>query len=135
MEEISMRVDNWHSKLLAYIDRQERKPFAYGSNDCLLMISGAVEAVTGIDHAAPFRGRYKSMQEGRALIGKPVLAFIRAVFAEVHVSLAVDGDIAARKEMGQWSFGVLIGAHFYVQTETGLGILPRAAAEKAFKVD
>jgi hypothetical protein len=131
-----MRVENWHSKLLAYIDQQERKPFAYGVNDCLLMTAGAVEALTGVDHADAFRGKYQSMQEGRALIGKPVLKFVRSKFSEyAHPSEAHDGDIAARKIGREWTFGVLIGPHFYVQTETGLGILPRGDAQKAFKVD
>lgn len=130
-----MRVERWHSKLLAYIDRQEREPFAYGVNDCLLMTAGAIEAVTGVDHAAPFRGKYQTMQEGRALIGKPVLKFVRSKFSEIHISQAHDGDIAAKKIGREWTFGVLIGPHFYVQTETGLGILSRDDADKAFKVD
>jgi hypothetical protein len=130
-----MRVENWHSKLLAYIDQQERTPFAYGVNDCLLITAGAVEVVTGVDHAASFRGKYRSMKEGRALIGKPVLTFVRAKFPEIHVSQAHDGDIAARRVGREWTFGVLIGAHFYVQVENGLGILPRSDAEKAFRVD
>jgi hypothetical protein len=131
-----MRVDNWHSKLLAYIDQQERIPFAYGVNDCLLMVAGAVEAVTGVDHAAPFRCRYTTLAEGRALIGKSLLSFVKSKLKE-HASLsdADDGDVAALKEDGQWAFGVLIGPHLYVQTETGLGILRRSDALKAFKVD
>jgi hypothetical protein len=130
-----MRVEHWHSKLLAYIDLQEREPFAYGINDCLLMTAGAVEVVTGVDHAAPFRGKYQTMQEGRGLIGRPVLKFMREKFPEIHVSQAHDGDIAAKKIRREWTFGVLIGPHFYVQTETGLGILPRDDADKAFRVD
>jgi hypothetical protein len=131
-----MRVENWHSKLLAYIDQQERKPFAYGVNDCLLMTAGAVEALTGVDHAHAFRGKYQSMQEGRALIGKSVLKFVRSKFPECdHPTQADDGDIAAMRVGREWTFGVLIGPHFYVQTETGLGILPRHEAQKAFKVD
>lgn len=130
-----MRVENWRSKLLAYIDQHERKPFAYGSNDCLLMVAGAIEAVTGVDHAEPFRGRYTTLKEGRALIGKPLLAFVKSKLTEVHISQAYDGDLGAKKDKGEWAFGVIIGAHFYVQTETGLGILRRGDAQKAFKVE
>lgn len=130
-----MRVENWHSNLLAYIDQQERKPFAYGTNDCLLMVAGAIEVVTGVNHAEPYRGRYATLSEARALLGRSLLSFVKSKLPEIHISQAGDGDIAAMKVKSDWSFGVLIGAHFYVQTETGLGILPRSDAEKAFKVD
>jgi hypothetical protein len=131
-----MRVENWHSKLLAYIDQQERKPFAYGVNDCLLMTAGAVEAITGIDHAADYRGRYSSLAEARKLIGKSPIKFVASLCEEwEHPSQAGDGDVAAMRQGREWTFGVFDGPHFYVQTETGLGILPRSAAHKAFKVD
>jgi hypothetical protein len=131
-----MRVENWHSKLLAYIDQQERIPFAYGVNDCLLMTAGAVEVVTGVDHAASYRGRYSSLAQARKLIGQSPIKFVASLCeAWEHPSQAGDGDVAAMRKGREWTFGILIGPHFYVQTETGLGILPRAAAQKAFKVD
>lgn len=131
-----MRVENWHSKLLAYMDQQERKPFAYGVNDCLLMTAGAVAVVTGVDHAAPYRGRYSNMTEARALIGQSPIKFVASLCGEYdHPSQAGDGDVAAIRQGGQWTFGILVGPYFFTQTETGLGILPRGTAQKAFRVD
>jgi hypothetical protein len=47
---------------------------------------------------------------------------------------AVDGDIGALKQGKEWGFGVFVGPYLYVMTETGIGILPRRDAVKAFKV-
>jgi hypothetical protein len=130
-----MRVDHWRSKLLAFLDSQEREPFAYGVNDCLLMTAGAVAAVTGVDHAAPYRGRYTTLRGGKRVIGMTPLDLVASILPEILPVEAGDGDIAAKRESAEWSFGVIVGAHFYVRTETGLGILPRGDAEKAFRVE
>lgn len=128
------RKDNWRSALIAYVDQQADRPFAYGVNDCLLVTAGAVEAMTGVDHAADYRGRYTSLSGGKKLVGKSPLRVVADLFPEIRPSMAGDGDIAACRQGKDWAFGVLIGAHFYVQTQAGLGILPRSAACKAFKV-
>lgn len=116
-----------------YIDEVARAPFAYGVNDCLLMVAGGVERLTGVDHAAEFRGRYDSLAAGKRLIGKPVLEFIgERLLPKVPVR-ADDGDVAAFRQKGEWVFGLFIGAHVYVQTPKGLGILPRRVATRAFE--
>lgn len=125
----------WRSSLIAYLDRQERRAFAYGENDCLLMTSGAVATMTGIDHAAAYRGRYRTLAGGRRVIGMTPLEKVASLFVEIHPVEALDGDIAAMPVGRDWTFGVLVGAHFYVLAETGLAILPRGGARKAFRVE
>lgn len=53
-----MRCADWEARLAAYID--SAPAFAWGRNDCGLFAAGAVEAMTGVDHGAPFRGRYRT---------------------------------------------------------------------------
>lgn len=120
--------------LSAYVDAHAGKPFAYGVNDCLLMVAGAVELLTGVDHARAYRGRYSSLAEGKRLIGKTPLQFVRGVLPAIHPSRAGDGDIGAVRSGRDIGFGIFIGAHLYVQTGEGMGILPRSVAIKAFKV-
>lgn len=117
-----------------YIDRVKRAPFAYGINDCLLVVAGAVELLTGVDHAEPFRGKYDSLAGGKRLIGMSLLKFVRARLEEIKPVRATDGDVGAVRQGREWGFGVFIGPHLYVQTAEGIGILPRSAAAKAFRV-
>ena len=117
-----------------YVDRVASRPFQWGVNDCLIMVAGAVELLTGVDHAEGFRGKYKSLAEGKKLIGTTLLRFVGERLEAIHPVRAVDGDVGALKQGKEWGFGVFIGPHLYVMTETGIGILPRSDATKAFRV-
>lgn len=126
--------NNRRAILSAYIDQKSSEPFAYGTNDCLMVAAGAVEALTGVDHAAEYRGRYTSLAAGRRLIGKTLLEFVGERFPSIHPAQAVDGDIAVIRQGHDWVFGIVIGAHVYAQTEAGMGILPRSQAARAFRI-
>lgn len=126
---------NWRGELIRYLDEQDSKVFEYGRHDCLLMTAGAVEVVTGVDHAKPYRGRYTSLAAARKLIGKSPLHFVRGILPEIHPSEALDGDVLAIRQGKDWVFGVLFGAFVYVVRQDGLGLIPRTEAEKAFRVE
>ncbi|MBL0374040.1 hypothetical protein JJB09_18625 [Rhizobium sp. KVB221] len=129
------RRDDWHPRLLDYVHAQERTPFNWGQSDCLLFVAGAIEAMTGEDVAAPYRGKYSSFEEARALLGKSTLSFVRSQLRErEHQTRAMGGDIGAKKEGGDWTYGVFVGPYLYVKTADGVGILPRSEAQKAFEV-
>lgn len=117
-----------------YIDRVAARPFQWGVNDCLIMVAGAVELMTGVDHAEGYRGKYSSLKEGKKLIGKSLLRFVGSKLEAIEPVRAVDGDIGALKQDKEWGFGLFIGPYLYVMTETGIGILPRSHAQKAFRV-
>lgn len=117
-----------------YIDRVTGQPFQWGVNDCLIMVAGAVELLTGIDYAEGFRGRYSSLAEGKKLIGVSLLRFVADRLESIEPVRAVDGDVMAVKQGKEWAFGVVVGAFIYTMTEKGIGILPRGDASKAFKV-
>lgn len=118
-----------------YVGRTERLPFEWGVNDSVTWVAGAVALLTDIDHAADYRGRYTSCASGRRLLGKSLLAFIGERFERLeHPVRAVDGDIGAIRQGRELVFGVFIGPHLYFQTKAGVGIHPRSAAVKAFRV-
>jgi hypothetical protein len=125
---------NRKAVLSDYIDCLAARPFQWGVNDCLIMVAGAVELLTGVDHAEGYRGRYSSLAEGKKLIGTTPLRFVGSRLEPIEPVRATDGDIGALKQGREWGFGVFIGAHLYVMTETGIGILPRRDAVKAFRV-
>jgi len=117
-----------------YVDETERTPFAYGTHDCLLWVAGAVERLTGVDHAADYRGRYASLAAGKRLIGMSLLKFVGERLPQIDVAKARDGDVAVVRQGREWGFGIFIGALIYLPTISGLGILPRSRAAKAFEV-
>lgn len=52
------RRSTWEADLSAYIASVRSLPYVYGEHDCGLFAAGAVLAMTGEDHGAPFRGKY-----------------------------------------------------------------------------
>jgi hypothetical protein len=120
--------------LAELVDDYSRAPFVWGKSDSMLMVADAVARLTGVDHASPFRGRYRSCSGGRRLLGTSPLSFVSDRFEEIHPSRACDGDIGALKQGKDWVFGIFIGAQLYMQTISGMGILPRGAAAKAFRI-
>lgn len=124
------------AKTLSDFIRQSRRlPFEWGVSDSVIWLADVVALLTGIDHAAAFRGRYGSCAAGRRLLGKSLLAFISERFERLeHPVRAVDGDIGAVRQGREMVFGVFSGAHLYFQTRAGIGIRPRSDAVKAFRV-
>jgi hypothetical protein len=52
------RLKGWEQRLAAYFKARAREPHVWGRNDCALFAAGAIEAMTGEDPGAPFRGQY-----------------------------------------------------------------------------
>jgi hypothetical protein len=48
-----------------YLLGAQRRSFAYGEHDCCTFAAGAIEAMTGVDYMAEFRGRYDSVETGK----------------------------------------------------------------------
>jgi len=55
-----IRKENWVVLLDNYLKAKERIPFVFGANDCCLFAAGAVHAITGVDLAMAFRGKYQT---------------------------------------------------------------------------
>lgn len=104
------RLPDWEQRLHDYVASLEGSAFAWGRHDCALFAAGAVVAVTGIDHAAPFRGRYRTARGSvRALhrFGAGTLeATLDAALARVAPGFARRGDLVMVDEMA----GVCVGA-------------------------
>lgn len=41
------RLPDWPERLAAYVEARRHRPFAWGSNDCVLFAAGALDAMTG----------------------------------------------------------------------------------------
>ncbi|MFC6490907.1 DUF6950 family protein [Nitratireductor sp. GCM10026969] len=135
------RIPGWRSRVEAVIDEIKYSPFAWGERDCGPWLVGrVVEAVTGEDLAAPYRGRYRTatgavrlMQaEGFESLGD----LVASLLPEIHPSQAKIADIAAFADDSAlgFSLGVVNGERVFVMGENHLGTMNLLQAERAFRV-
>jgi len=135
------RLDDWRARLAAEMDRQRRDAFAWGRHDCAIgFAAGIVEALTGVDLAQDYRGRYRTQagalrplrDSGAAGLGD----FAATMLPEIHPSRARVGDlgiIAAPGVIGE-AFCMFDASGIAVMTEVGHGRRPREDAIRAFMV-
>ncbi len=110
---IHPKTDGWRDRLDAWVAHSHVTPFSWGVHDCALNAASAVEAQTGVDFAADFRGRYDSAETGAALIkalGFDNHAdFAASLLPEIPVSEAQIGDIAAA-DFGEHGIALMVVA-------------------------
>jgi hypothetical protein len=58
MIEALPRLPKWRARFSSYLIEVAGKPFEWGAHDCALHPADGVLAITGVDLAADFRGRY-----------------------------------------------------------------------------
>jgi hypothetical protein len=132
------RRPDWQSQLTRYLAQIARKPFTEGAHDCFLFCADAGLAITGVDLADGWRGHYATTRAGLKL-------FRRAGYGDHigYVAQHLPETPTARARAGDWvvvatddgpSLGILQGEMIYVLMQAGLGLVPRSAALRAFKV-
>jgi hypothetical protein len=126
------RLKDWPSRLAALVAAARARPFEWGTHDCCLWAADAVQALTGRDPAAKWRGTY-STEVGAfrvvlALGGLPVIAALGGT--EIPTALAITGDVGlVRWPDGVVSLGVSGGAgRWLVVGDNGLETLMDCAS-------
>ena len=103
--------------------------------DCARFVASYVEAITGVDHAAPWRG-YETVEDGQAALRAAGyddhIALVASILPEIKPDDAVAGDVAVTAE----------GALCIVQGRLLIGAgdvrmvrLPRREMQRAFRVE
>jgi uncharacterized protein DUF6950 len=92
------RFPDWQRRLAAQMEKARAAKFAWGTFDCALAVCDAIAAITGVDPAAPYRGKYATEAEATALIGDDLGAFAAGIFSnlgakEVRPTFARRGDV------------------------------------------
>lgn len=133
------RHPDWQARLGAYLADVAGRPFRAGRLDCALFAAGAVEAMTGQDHAALWRGKYKSLKAGNALLQEQGwadhVAVVASLFPETPTAYAQTGDIAVLPaDRRGAALGIVQGAGVYALSPAGLSIVSRLHAQRAFTV-
>lgn len=135
------RLDDWRVRLSAELDAQRRAPFAWGSHDCAIGFAcRVVEAITGEDLGAPYRGKYDSpLGALRVLRDSGALTlgdFVAMHLPEIRPAFANIGDICvvpATGPIGQ-ALGMVDFSSLVVLTEQGQGRRARGDMIRAFRV-
>ena len=132
------RYPDWRRRLIAYLESCARRSFQDGEHDCALFLAGGIEAMTGQDYAAGYRGAYTSLAAGLKLLRKDGFEdhvdLARRTLPMKPVSMAREGDGAIVTEMPLPALGIVQGSGVYVLRETGLGLVPLTAASAALEV-
>jgi len=133
-----IRRKDWPSRFAALVESVRLRPFAWGSHDCCTWAAAAVEACTGVDLAAPWRGTYTDEAGAAALVlelgGLPKVAALAGPQLRA-IALATTGDVGlVRWPDGVVSLGVHGGYGWLCAGDQGLVHLELDAARAAWGV-
>lgn len=138
---VPARLPDWRPRLGEYLAQVVRLPFRPGQHDCALFAAGAVEAMTGTDLAAAWRGKYRALGAGKAMLRArgyaDHVALAAALFPEVLPALAQVGDLAVLPSGdGQVAeaLGVVQGPGVYVLNPGGIAVVNRLHIQRSFSV-
>lgn len=134
---MSARHPLWAQRLSAVLEKNARRPYAYGQWDCLLFPAAVVKAVTGKDYGRGHRGKYKSAASAsrylRSLGHDTPESYLDSLFPEKPVGFAQRGDLVLADDgvpaacMGAYALSVGEG-------EAGMVRVPRSQWVKAWRV-
>ena len=133
-----MRLEGWELRLARYINDHMYMPFQWGQNDCMLFAAGGVEAVTGVDPGAEFRGTYDDAISAYRIIGgtDKIEEFVNGIMGAPIENLALlgRGDAVMADNDGRPCLGICMGTDSVFPSETGLRSIPTARVIKGWKV-
>lgn len=132
------RLENWPQILADFIAAADR-PFRWGSWDCGLMAADCILAMTGIDIAAEFRGRYTTARGARRVMRGSMAEMMARVSSaygmpEVMATLARRGDMVMVDTPLGDALGICVGTRVACAGPNGLTLLPLSAARRAWRI-
>lgn len=134
------RMPGWRGRLARTVSDWSARPFEPGVTDCAMFAAACVEAVTDVDLAAEWRGRYETEDDGRSLIkaagmGTP-LTLLRRTLPEVSRGAALPGDLAVLPSgsVAPRAYAVVQGPQLFLVGATGLFSVSREAGRWFFRV-
>jgi hypothetical protein len=132
------RYEDWPQRLVAAIEAARGRPFAWGAMDCCLFAADVVLAMTGVDYAAGFRGRYDSRAGAVALLGARggLEAVATSALGEPLPTtlMAQRGDVVMVRSPEGPALGVCEGVMAWFAGPDGVVPRPMREAVKAWRV-
>lgn len=132
------RIDGWSSALRDAIHRHQSAPFAWGANDCAVMVGACLRAVTGSDPLAGYRwttpvGARRALKKAGAI---DAVSFFARGRVEIEPAFAQRGDIGivAGSHDALMSPAVIDGTYAYSINENGPVVVPITDIVRAWAV-
>ena len=136
-----IRFPTWRTSLFNYVKNTRAEPYELGTHDCLIWVAGAVSAMVGVDIAASYAGRYKTVKGAiglmkrsgadnmAELVGKHLEELESPTLAQIGDVMAIPVD-----DGFGYALGVLVGERVLVLSQTGVDSRDRSEATRAFGV-
>jgi hypothetical protein len=125
------------TRLNAFLRANEHRIYDLGIWDCAVFAFDAVEAMTGTDHLAVYRGKYSTYSEAEALMRETDrVATLRSLVTKklgepIPIAMARTGDLVSHGP----SIGILYaGRGIFLAEHQGYERLPRASLDRAWSV-
>jgi len=138
--QIPKRLPDWDKRMVLVTARHMREPQAWGTSDCITRAADVVEALTGFDPVAEFRGKYHT-EEGAAVIMRRrkcenVEQLLEKYFEPVGRLSAQRGDLVTVEEDGVIAAAYVTEYGIAISTARGTVFRPQTShgIRKAFKV-
>lgn len=136
MGQVMERLEDWPTRLAEFIEARRARAFSWGDSDCCLFVCDAIEAMTGADPGARWRGLYSSEKGARRVLrdngGVSGIATL-VLGPAVPAPLAGRGDVVLVDSPSGEALALCIGAVIASQGADGLVFLPLASAKAAWK--
>lgn len=129
------RYPDWKSRLHRFLAEARRAEFQRGLCDCAVFACDAVEAQTGVDLAADFRG-YETARAGLRALHRAGFDSLLAIASDrLPVADRVrPGDLAAVPGEFGTALGVVQGRLIYTMNVQGLETVPLEVMQIGFRV-
>jgi hypothetical protein len=132
------RLPDWRALFSSFIAERAASSFEWGENDCAMFAAGGVEAATGVDLAAAFRGRYKTPNgSARAVrrIGEGDLpSTLASLLPQIDPEEATAGDVVIISHQNQDVCGLRLRSNIVCLAQEGLVHFGPDAATHAYRV-
>jgi len=129
--------EDWPEILDKCIDDARGKPFVRGQHDCCMWTADTVLALTGIDYAKEFRGKYKTIRGARKALGKKGLPgvmdtkFSRTAHPKRGDIVLIPTEITMQPVE---AIGICIGMTIALIGDNGLEFLPLSDSSAAWDI-
>ncbi|MGO4815256.1 hypothetical protein AB4156_37720 [Cupriavidus sp. 2MCAB6] len=131
------RLEDWPTRLAEFIEARHERVFSWGDSDCSLFVCDAIEAMTGADPGARWRGLYSSEKGARRVLrdngGVSGIASL-VLGSPVPVALAGRGDVVLVDTPHGEALALCLGGLIAAQGQEGIEFHPMTAAKAAWKV-
>lgn len=132
------RLPDWRARFSSFITDCRGQPFERGVHDCALYMADGVFAQTGVDIAADFRGRYKTLGGADRALKKygagDLESTVAVLLPEIDPVRARLGDVVIFDQPEGLTCGFRLTSIVSAVTPAGLGEFGLDLVTRAFKV-